>query len=104
MSVVLSELIDYATATLRSHTERKVPRHSLSLIIWNHPAGTVACPDEEVMSFVIQLCSNCSRAEEQQGEQEIHRVPLLIDSSSLVIAIFISSSVLFVSFKTPVSA
>jgi len=104
MSIVLSELIDDTTAPLRSERKRKVPWHPPTLVSRNHSACTVSCPNEQIMSFVFQLGSRDRSTKEQQGEQEFHRVPLLIDSSSLVIAIFISSSVLFVSFKTPVSA
>lgn len=96
MSVVLSELIDDATASLTSHTERKVPWHSLTLVIRNHPARTVSCPDKQIMSFVIQFCSNCCRTEEQQGEQEFHRLsPCSIVCLSSLIATVISFSVVF---------
>ena len=57
MRIVLSELIDDTTAPLRSERKRKVPRHSLSLVIRNHPTRTVACPDKQIVSFKFQLGS-----------------------------------------------
>jgi len=101
---MLSELINDTSTTLTCHTNGKRIRHPLALEIWEDFLHTTAGPSEEEVGFVFQLSSNCCRTEKQQGEQEFHRVPLLMDSSSLVIAIFISSSVLFVSFKTPVRA
>lgn len=96
MSIVLSKLIDDTGTSLRSHTERKVPRHSLGFVSRNHPARTVPRPHKQIVSFEFQLGSNCSRAEEQQGEQEFHLLsPCSIVCFSSEIATVISFRVVF---------
>jgi len=93
---MLSKLIDHTSATLTCHTDREQVRHPLTLVIWEDFLHTTAGPGEEEVGLVIQLCSICSRAEKQQGEQEFQRLsPCSIVCFNSEIATVISFSVVF---------